>query len=100
MPVCQITNKVSTIKPKHVQGHLKFVKKYEFESDEFWKKVIWLDETKIEHLGRNMCTQVWRGKGTEYNPVNTIPTIKYGGGSVMICGCFSYNEVGEIEVIE
>ena len=54
---------------------------------------------KIELFGRNICTCVWRKKGTEFKP-NTIPTVKFGGGNVMVWGCFSANGVGGMEIID
>lgn len=45
-----------------------------------------------------MYTQVWRKKGTEYNPVNTIPS-QIWEWDVMIWAVFLYNRV-EMEVIE
>jgi hypothetical protein len=45
-------------------------------------KVIWCDETKIELFGPNAKCHVWRKPGT-------IPTVKHGGGSIMLWGCFS-----------
>ena len=29
-----------------------------------------------------------------------MPTVKFGGGSVMLCGCFASNGVAEMEIIE
>lgn len=92
--------KIPLLKRKHVQDRLNFAKKYINESEEFWHKVIWSDETKIEIFGRNMNTSVWRKKNNELKPKNTIPTVKYGGGNLMIWGCFSFNGVGEIKIIE
>src|SRR4029434_3105440 len=53
---------------------------------------MWSDETKIKLFGINSTCRVWRGKNAEYDPKNTIPTVKHGGGNIMLCGCFSADE--------
>ena len=65
----------------------------------FWEKVIWSDETKVELFGRNTATSVWRKNGTAFKKHNTIPTVKFGGGSIMMRGCFSSKGAGELQVI-
>ena len=45
-------------------------------------KILWSDETKIELFGLNAKHHVWRDPGT-------IPTVKHGGGSIILWGCFS-----------
>ena len=37
--------------------------------------------------------------GTAFKKHNTIPTIKFGGGFIMIWGCFSSKGTGELQVI-
>jgi len=44
------------------------------DSEKAWEKVLWSDETKIELF--------------DINPKNTIPAVKYGGGNIMLWGCF------------
>ena len=39
-------------------------------------------------------------EGEAYSPKNTIPTVKFGGGSIMIWGCFSAKGVGNILVTD
>ena len=51
--------------------------------------MMWSDETKIEQFGINSTRRVWRKRNAEYNPKNTIPTVKHGGGNLMLWGCFS-----------
>ena len=55
----------------------------------FWRTVLWSDETKIELFGHNDHRYVWRRKGDACKPKNTIPTMKRGGGSIMLLGCFA-----------
>ena len=55
-------------------------------------KNLWSDETKIE-LGLNAKRHIWR------NP-DTIATVKHGGGSIMLWGCFSAAGTGRLIRIE
>ena len=34
--------------------------------------------------------------GREYNPKNTIPTVKHGGGNLLLWGCFSAKGTGQL----
>ncbi len=52
-------------------------------------KVLWSDETKIQIFGINSTRRVWRRRNAAYDPKNTVPTIKHGGGNIMLWGCFS-----------
>ena len=47
---------------------------------------MWSDETKIELFGINSTRRVWRKKKDEYNPKNTIPTLKHGGRNIILWG--------------
>ena len=47
---------------------------------------MWSDETKIELFGLNSTHCVWRKKKDEYNAKNTIPTMKHGGGNIILWG--------------
>ena len=58
------------------------------------------DETKIELFGLNSKHLVWRKPGTTHHLLNTIPTVKRGGGSIMLWGCFSAAGTGGLVKVE
>uniref|UniRef100_A0A8C7RRQ8 Transposase Tc1-like domain-containing protein n=1 Tax=Oncorhynchus mykiss TaxID=8022 RepID=A0A8C7RRQ8_ONCMY len=92
--------KVPLLKPAHGQARLNFANDHLDDPEEEWEKVMWSDETKIELFGLNSTRHVWRKKKDEYNPKNTIPTVKHGGGNTILWGCFSAKGTGRLHRIE
>ena len=45
-------------------------------------KILWSDETTIELFALNDKRHVWKKSVS-------LPTVKHGGGSIMLWGCFS-----------
>jgi hypothetical protein len=52
-------------------------------------KILWSDETKIELFGLNAKHHVWR-------KLCNVPTVKHGGGSIMLWGRFSAAGTGRL----
>ena len=92
--------KVPLLKKAHAQARLKFAKEHLDDPKEAWEKVMWPDDTKIELFGINSTCRVWRKRNAEYNPKNTIPTVKHGGGNLMLWGCFSAKGTGRLHSME
>jgi len=65
-----------------------------------WKRVIFLDETKVNRLGSDGCKWVWRVPGAPLQDGHVSPTVKHGGGSMMVWGCFTVQGIGNLVRIE
>lgn len=77
------------LKRKHVLARLRFAQKYENWTIEDWKHVIFSDETKVNRFnsdGRSWC---WIREGEGIQPQQVCPTVKHGGGSIMMWGCMT-----------
>ena len=37
---------------------------------------------------------------TAYDPKNTVPTVKHGGGGILVWGCFIVHGTGELHIID
>ena len=93
-------HKITLLKKAHVQAQLKFANKHLDASEEGWEKVLWSDETKIELFGINLTCRVWRKKDADLGPKNTIPSIKHGGGNIMLWDYFSCMGTGWLHQVE
>ncbi len=67
---------------------------------DYWNHILWSDETKINVFGSDGVKRVWRQAGEEYKDKCVLPTVKHGGGSVMVWGCSSAAGTGELQFIE
>ena len=74
-------------------ARLEFAKRDLKNSQTMRNKILLSDETKIELFGLNAKRHFWRKPGT-------IPTVKHGGGSIMLWGCFSEAETWRLVGIE
>ena len=66
------------------------------DPEEDWENMMWSDETKVELYGRNSSCRVWMKKDAELHPKNTRPTVKHGGGNIMLWGCLSAKWTGRL----
>ena len=81
---------------RHMAARLEFAKRHLKDSQTMRNKILWSDETKIELFGLNAKRYVWSRLGTAHHMANTIPTVKHGGGSIMLWGCFSAAGTGRL----
>ncbi|GBM22940.1 hypothetical protein AVEN_136360-1 [Araneus ventricosus] len=62
----------------------------------FSESIIFVAETKFNIFGSDGRISVWRKPNEELNPKNLLPTVKHGGGGIMVC-CFWYGKFSFIE---
>ena len=75
------------VSDKNRKAHFEFAKRHVGDSPNVLRKVLWSDETKILLFGHHRKHYVWRKPNTSHHPRNTIPTVRHGGGSIMLRGC-------------
>ncbi|CAJ1060179.1 IS630 family transposase [Xyrichtys novacula] len=85
---------------KHMTARLDFARRHLKDSQTRRNKILWSDETKIGLFGLNAKRNVWRKPGATHHLANTIPTVKHGGGSIMLWGCFSVAGTGRLVRME
>lgn len=88
------------ISKKNRKARVEFAKAHLNWSLDQWKNILWSDESKFMLFGSDGIQYVRRPIGARYDPKYQLPTVKHGGGSVLVWGCFSYNGVGPLHKID
>jgi transposase len=65
-----------------------------------WKSVVWSDESRFTIYKNDGPGLVWRPPGTRFNIENMTPTVKFGGGGLMMWGCFSGKGLGPLVKVD
>ena len=85
---------------KNIKKRLDIAKQWIGKPETYWDNVIFSDECKFNLFTSDGISYVWREPGQRLNPRYVSPTVKHGGGSVMVWGCFSKNGMGKLTIIE
>ncbi|GFX11600.1 transposable element Tc1 transposase [Trichonephila clavipes] len=89
-----VARKKPNISVMNMQKRLDFVSEHVNKPLQFWEKVLFSDESKFCIFGIKGRKLVWRKQDTALEKENLVPTVKYGGGGVMVWGCMAANGVG------
>ena len=89
-----VKKKKPVLTQRHRRARLDFALAHQYWTLEDWKKVVWSDETKINRLGSDGRKWVWKKPGEALNDRLVEGTLKFGGGSLMMWGCFLWEGVG------
>ncbi|GFV11001.1 transposable element Tc1 transposase [Trichonephila clavipes] len=96
----RIARKKPLIGKRNRVKRLKFTKEHILKCQQFWNEVIFSDESKFNIFGSDGRRMVSRKPNTSHHPKHTIPTVKHGGGSVMVWGCMATSRVGKLVIFD
>ncbi|KAI4888254.1 hypothetical protein NFI96_002330 [Prochilodus magdalenae] len=86
------------LRPHHKQSRLRYAKAHLDKTETILD--IWTDETKIELFGHNNGRYAWGEKNTALREKHLLPTVKFGGGSIMLWGCVASTGTGNLVKVE
>lgn len=66
---------------------------------EFWKHIVWSDESKFELFNKKRRLRVWRKSHEGLQDRHLQPSMKHGGGNIMVWGCFSWFGIGNLALV-
>ncbi len=88
------------LKLAHKKACKQFAEDNLAKSMNYWNHVLWSDESKVNLFDSDGVQHVWRRPGEEYQENCALPTVKHGGGSIMVWGCMTTAGTGELRFIE
>eukprot|EP00301_Raphidiophrys_heterophryoidea_P008488 c13135_g1_i4.p1 GENE.c13135_g1_i4~~c13135_g1_i4.p1 ORF type:complete len:223 (+),score=43.48 c13135_g1_i4:109-777(+) len=65
-----------------------------------WAQVVFSDETRINRIQSDGRVWAWKGPATGLTDKLVSPTVKFGGGNIMLWGCMNSQGVGGFCKIE
>lgn len=92
----RVAAKKPLLRPTNLKKRLQFAKDHLDWTFEDWSKVLWTDESKFEIFSSKRRVYVRRFKHERAAKYCIAPTVKHGGGNVMVWGCFSAAGIGDL----
>ncbi|KAK4319869.1 hypothetical protein Pmani_009215 [Petrolisthes manimaculis] len=96
---CYIPAVKEKLTPIHKAARLRFAEQYADRGQEFWRTVIYTDETTFSSVYAK-DRHCWRRQGSRFNGENKCERAQSGRVSVPMYGCMWYGGPGELVPIE
>ena len=78
----------------------KFAKEMLQKPLDFWQTAIWSDESKFGLFSSEGRVMVWRTPKETFDPQSIVATVKHGGYSVTVWGCFTPRGIGKLLILD
>ena len=98
--VTKIATPKPLLRPQNIVKRFDLSEKFLGFSNETLNTIIFSDECKFNCYQSDGARYVRYFPGERYDMKNLTPTIKHGGGNVMVWGCISYQGVGRLVFID
>ena len=72
------------MKTIHKKASKQFAEDMSTKHMDYWNHALWPDEMKINLFGSDGFKHVWQWPGEEYKDKCVMPTVRHGGGNVMV----------------
>jgi len=90
----RIKRKKPLLSKNHRKQRLEFAKKHKDWKEEDWARVVWSDESKFQLFGSDGKQYCWVKPSDQIDPRSVQPTVKHGGGNIMVWGCITWSGIG------
>lgn len=94
--VARVKRRKPLLLERHRQARLSFAKKYAKWGPADWRRVIFSDESQFRVFGSEWRRYRWRKRGAPLSAADVQPTVRHGGGSIMVWGCLTSKGVGNL----
>jgi len=92
--------KKPSLSKKNIKARLEWAKEHKNWTEDDWNRVIFSDESKINRFNSDGRSWGWFRDVKLLEERNVKPTIKHGGGGLMVWGCMTSKGVGYLCKIE